>query len=110
MCSVTHRDRYRLRDRFGKPTQIGKIIKSDLEQSLSEIMVGTVCIKCKQTFPTTARELQQRLQLKQKLKALLRGCGAGQGPTQTPRAPSRAPVAAAVSPSAQSMSISPAQQ
>ena len=47
------REKYRLRDKFGKPTQLGRVVKDLVEQDLCDITTIVVCSKCKYSLQWT---------------------------------------------------------
>ena len=47
------REKYRLRGKFGKPTQLGRVVKDLVEQDLCDIATIVVCSKCRYSLLTT---------------------------------------------------------
>ena len=105
VCSKPLKEKYRLRDRFGKPTQLGRMIEDPLDEDLCENTASTVCSKCRYSLLHLEKLKREYDQLKGNLKTHLRRQTTS---TQlSPRA-QHAPVLRLHSPSAQSTGISPA--
>ena len=47
VCSKVLKEAYRVRDRFGKPMQLGTVIVNLLDEALCENTPSTVCRKCR---------------------------------------------------------------
>jgi len=47
VCSKPLKEKYQLRDRFGKPTQLGRVIEDLFDKNLCENTASTVYSKCR---------------------------------------------------------------
>ena len=101
MCCGVVREKYRLRDRWGKATQIGAIVEGLLEERLSENIAQTVCVKCRRSLLRLQKLWQEYFELKDKIKLQLRE-------RRSTQPPDKAPAVRLRSPSSQLTGISPA--
>ena len=99
------REKYRLRDKFGKPTQLGRVIKDLVEQDLCDITTIVVCSKCRYSLLHLEKLRKDYDTLKCKLKKQLADSHRVQ-----PQSLQHAPAVRCRSPSAQTTGVSPAQK
>ena len=77
LCSKVLKEAYRVRDRFGKPTQLETVIVSLLDEALCENTPSTVCRKCRYDV-LRLEKLKEYEQVKSQLKTQLRANRASQ--------------------------------
>ena len=77
LCSKVFKEAYRVRDRFGKPTQLGTVIVSLLDEALCENTPSTVCRKCRYDV-LRLEKLKEYEEVKSQLKTQLRANRASQ--------------------------------
>ena len=100
VCSKVLKEAYRVRDRFGKPAQLGTVIVNLLDEALCENTPSTVCRKCRYDL-LRLEKLKEYEEVKSQLKTQLRANRA----TQQLQ---RRQVLRLRSPSAESTGVSPA--
>ena len=71
MCGKLLREKYQLRDRFGKPTQLGRVIEDLLDEDLCENTANTVCSKCRYALLHLEKLKKEYDQIKSSLKTQL---------------------------------------
>ena len=77
LCSKVFKEAYRVRDRFGKPTQLGTVIVNLLDEALCENTPSTVCRKCRYDV-LRLEKLKEYEEVKSQLKTQLRANRASQ--------------------------------
>ena len=73
-CAVRSKvlkEAYRVRDRFGKPTQLGTVIVNLLDEALCKNTPSTVCRKCRYDL-LCLEKLKEYKEVKSQLKTQLR--------------------------------------
>ena len=101
MCSKVLKEAYRVRDRFGKPTQLGTVIVNLLDEALCANTPSTVCRKCRYDLLRLEKLKKEYEEVKNQLKTQLRANRASQQLQ-------RRQVLRLRSPSAESTGVSPA--
>ncbi len=105
VCSKALKEKYRLRDYFGKATQLGRVVEDLLDEDLRENTANSVCSKCRYALLHLEKLKRECDALKGNLKTQLRRHRASQ---QLRPQGQHGPVVRLRSPSAQSTGISPA--
>ena len=100
-CSKVLKEAYRVRDRFGKPTQLGTVIVNLLDEALCENTPSTVRRKCRYDLLCLEKLKEEYEEVKSQLKTQLRANRASQQLQ-------RRQVLRLRSPSAESTGVSPA--
>ena len=72
VCSKVLKEAYRVRDRFGKPTQLGTVIVNLLDEALCENTPSTVCRKCRYDLLRLEKLKKEYEEVKSQLKTQLR--------------------------------------
>ena len=101
VCSKVLKEAYRVRDRFGKPTQLETVVVNLLDEALCENTPSTVCRKCRYDLLRLEKLKKEYEEVKSQLKTQLRANRASQQLQ-------RRQVLRLRSPSAESTAVSPA--
>ena len=78
LCSKVLKEAYRVRDRFGKPTQLGTVIVNLLDDALCENTPSTVCRKHRYDLLRLEKLKKEYEEVKSQLKTQLRANRASQ--------------------------------
>ena len=78
VCSKVLKEGYRLRDRFGKPTQLGTVIVNLLDEALCENTPSTVRRKCRYDLLCLEKLKEEYEEVKSQLKTQLQAKRASQ--------------------------------
>ena len=71
LCSKMLKEPYRVRDRFGKPTQLGTVIGNLLDEALCENTPITVWRKCRYDLLRLEKLKKEYKEVKRQLKTQL---------------------------------------
>ena len=74
MCSRVLKEAYRVRDRFGKPMQLGTVIVNLLDEALCEYTPSTICRKCRNKLLHLEKLKKEYEEVKGNLKTQLQAC------------------------------------
>ena len=78
LCSKVLKEAYRVRDRSGKPTQVGTVIVNLLDEALCENTPSTVCRKCRYDLLRLEKLKKEYEEVKSQLNTQLRANRASQ--------------------------------